>query len=472
MFWLIGVLNVVVLALAAAPFLLWEGFGPDRFDTRALGGGGVLQPAGDASDPWDDQASAFGDEADWRDELPFDLGPGTRITLVFSVGSRDMGADEARRLRVGGVEARGSDGLTDSIMLVIADRDTDEVALLSIPRDLWLFDRGHRINATLNHHGLAAFVDDVSRVTGLPIHHLVQVNFAAFADLVDAIGGIPVAVDRPLADLKAKLYVPTAGCWLLDGADALAYARSRSTLTRSSDGGWRHDATASDFGRIDRQQQLVRAAWDRVRETAGPSTVPDLLTTVRRGLVVDEDLGVQQVRDLLGAFRHVPAGGFEGYTLPTVGRRIGAAAAQVLDVEEARDVLTRLRTWPPTGEDTPHDAHVADGTTVVAAGAGGPWAADTPCTADTASRLPDPTGPLAEVRRTSGGGADDGRDTDGEPGEPTPSSSPDDRRTEEPTEEPSPGPTTTEFEPGPTEDPSEESTEDDDLLPLPFDDDD
>ena len=468
-------LNVLVLLAAVAPFALWEGFGPARFDDVTLG----EMPdtfALEAGEPLADPGSAATAD-DWVADLPLDLSPTTTVTLVFSVGSRGMDADEAERLRVHDVGDRGGDGLTDTMMLVVADRATREVALLSLPRDLWLDHRDHRINATFNLEGLQAFVDDVARTVGLPIHHLVQLNFGAFARLVDAVGGVAVQVDRPLADVPAVLYVPEAGCWQFDGPAALAWARGRHTVTRDADGDWVTDRTASDFGRIERQQALLGALWDQVRSPGTIGALPDLVSAARDGLVVDEGLGVQQVRDLLQVFGEVAAGRVEGYTLPTTGKWIRGNAAQVVVPDDAAPILTRLRSWPPTpGDPAPAAAspwrHADE--SVLAAPATLALPSPQRCTPAEARTLPDPFGPLWGVAQSRGevstgsggdtGGASDGAGDEG----PAPGEEPSDGPTEAGT--PSPDPTSSEDEPTPEPSPTATESEDDGGggLPLPL----
>lgn len=462
---------MLVLLVAAAPFAVWEGLGPARFDDLELGQQPGLAdvepgvPLATPGDPTDDQPWRAGD-------LPYALSPTTTVPLVFSVGSKGMRPDDAAGLRVHDVTDRGGDGLTDSMMLVVADRATRDVALLSLPRDLWVFARGHRINATFNRHGPQAFVDDVADATGLPVHHVVQVNFAAFARLVDAIGGVALPVDRALADVPAVLYVPEPGCWHFDGASALAWARSRHTRTRDAGGSWVADHTASDFGRIERQQALLGATWEKVRSPGTLASLPELLGVARDGLVVDVGLGVQQVRDLMAAFSDVAAGRIEGHTLPTTGRRIGRAAAQVVEPAQAAEVLTRLRTWPPGADGASPSTslrlpprHVD--ATVLAAPITLPT--DDGCTDATARPLPDPREPLWAVAHGDGRtdpdpstgqgsatptvpadpGEPEGDEPSGSPDGPDPDASPTPHRTSDdgtqaPSPQPSPSPSDSE----------------------------
>lgn len=479
-------LNVLVLVAAMAPFVLWEGLGPARFGDVDLG----QLPDAVETDVGHPLAAPSGDVAsDWVAGLPLDLAPTTTVTLVFSVGSRGMDAEEADRLRVHDVGDRGGDGLTDTMMLVVADRASREVALLSLPRDLWMHHRDHRINATRNLAGLQAFVDDVARSVGLPVHHLVELNFGAFARLVDAVGGVAMHVDRPLADVPAVLYVPEPGCWHFDGPAALAWSRGRHTLTRDGDGDWVTDRTASDFGRIERQQALLRVLWDQVRSPATISALPEILGAARDGMVVDEGLGLQQVRDLLQVFGEVAAGRVEGYTLPTTGQWIDGNAAQVVVEDAAAPILTRLRTWPPAADEpAPAAAEAVGGHRVpsdleVLASASTVAMPVVPsCTRAEARVLPDPREPLWGVARSRDGdvrsttdptrGPSGPDDADGgqDEGAPAPPTAPEDEGTGptdgettapgEPGEDPEPGP-----EPSPTE--SDPDEDDGFWLPLP-----
>lgn len=454
--------NLLVVTGAAAPFVLYHGFGPQTFDD--LDAGVTLPDPIPQASP--DDKAAVNDRI--APDIPLNLSDSVRVTLLFSVGSKGVDAEQAQRLRVNDLGSRGNDGLTDVMMLLLADPETGEVALVSVPRDLWLFARGHRINASYNRHGTQAFVQDMANLVGLPIHHVVEVNFLAFADLVDDLGGVALRVDRPLADLNSVLYVPQAGCWRFSGADALAYVRSRHTLTKGS-GGWRLDNSASDHGRMARQRTVLGAAWESVRGPRIVTKIPDLLAAARNGLKVDADLGVQAARALAEAFSDVSAGNMEGYSIPTYGQRIGRAAAQVVDGEAARPIIERLRSWPPSAQDgpTPTDQATATGPATVgsapiALAARQTLEIDPTCTLADAQPLPSPHAPLASI--ATSGNAPPPRGT-AEPSD-TPSGGAD----PQPSQEPSPPPSDDPSEDGgllPDHDPSDDESEDGGILPLP-----
>jgi LCP family protein required for cell wall assembly len=171
-----------------------------------------------------------------------------------------------------GTDARPGDSdptRTDAMVLVHLDRKDGSVSMLSLPRDLWVNYPGYgegRINAAyaigekkLGPGGGAALAKaTVSKLTGLPVQQFVLVNFAGFKTLIDKLGGItvdvPKAIDDPAfpTDNYGTITVHfDAGVQQMDGERALVYAR-----TRHAD---------SDFGRNQRQQQVLMALFDRVR---------------------------------------------------------------------------------------------------------------------------------------------------------------------------------------------------------------
>ena len=221
--------------------------------------------------------------------------------LVFSTGSSGLDDGDGERLGIGDSRAAMRDGLTDTVMLVNLRAGDGEIEILSLPRDLWLEDRGHRINETYARHGVWSLVDDVEALTGVRADHVVSLNFAAFADLTDAVGGVPVFFEHPARDPKAKLDIPEAGCVNLSGKDALAFVRSRHWQIQR-DGVWRHDATSSDWGRIERQQAFLRLMSARLLDWKLPSRIPALLGVARDNLMFDANLTLSEMLSVATEF--------------------------------------------------------------------------------------------------------------------------------------------------------------------------
>lgn len=282
--------------------------------------------------------------------------PGVTRILVFSTGSEGLDAEaDGKRLGIGRARARMADGLTDSILLVTLHPDAGRVGIVSLPRDTWLDWRGHRINESFKRYGLDALVDDVETLTGLRAEHAVAMNFAAFADLTDSLGGVRMLFDAPARDAKAHLDIPVAGCINLDGATALSFVRSRHWQVYT-DGRWHSDATSSDWGRILRQQAFVRAAASQLLTWQLPSRVPALFNVVQDNVTFDQGLSITKIAGLLQGFAANPPQ-IESMTFPGRGGVTESGASVIFpDLEGGLravnefDALTTGITVPADGD--------------------------------------------------------------------------------------------------------------------------
>ena len=262
------------------------------------------------------------------------------VFLLFSVGSEGLDAEDGTRLGIGRGRAKMADGLTDSIMVMITDPSSRKIGVISIPRDTWLEQRGHRVNESFNRYGVNGLIADVTELTGLRIDHAMSVNFAAFADLTDAVGGVDIEINQPVRDLKAKLDLP-AGCVHLDGANALAFVRSRHWQVLSN-GSWRSDSTSSDWGRIERQQSFLRLVLGRILTPELPLRVPALVDVAGNNLTIDAGLTVSEMLSWAKAF----AGGVEDLAAATIpGRGFttdGGASVIGVDPAAVRQTVERV----------------------------------------------------------------------------------------------------------------------------------
>ena len=225
----------------------------------------------------------------------------TAIPTVISSGTAPQPWDGASRITilVMGLDYRdweAGDGppRTDTMILLTIDPLTKTAGMLNIPRDLWVnipgFEYG-RIN-TAYPLGIAYEVpgggpqqamDTVEELLGVPIDYYAIVDFSAFEQFIDDLGGINIKVDQEISVDpigKGNTVVLKPGNYLLDGPTALAYARARHT-----DGG--------DFDRAQRQQQVILAIRDRIIDL-GPAQVatkiPDMYNELAAGIHTDLSL--------------------------------------------------------------------------------------------------------------------------------------------------------------------------------------
>lgn len=243
-----------------------------------------------------------------------------------------------------GTEADVQGSRSDTIMVLRRDKRGGPAALLSIPRDLWVEGR-RRINSAYV-DGPATLVQVVQRELGVPIHHYVEIDFSGFKDLVTAVGGVTVCFAVPTRDLNTGLNIVEPGCYLLDGVQGLAYARSRY-YEEFRDGEWHTDPT-SDLGRTMRQRQFVdlavRAALHEVK--VNPFAAGDLVRAITASLSIDQALDPIVAGTSL---REAVDGGLASFALPVVGKTIDNKAVLVLG-DGAQAVLDYFRGTGPAPE--------------------------------------------------------------------------------------------------------------------------
>lgn len=241
---------------------------------------------------------------------------------------------------------------SDTIMILRQEEDGNGAAILSLPRDLWvtIADTGgqQRINSAYN-RGADVLAATVSREFGIPINHVVDVDFFGFKSLVDEIGGAQLCFDVPVRDTATGLN-QEAGCHVLDGAQALAYARSRK-YEEFRDGDWQRDGTA-DLGRIKRQQQFIATTVDQTIDElrSDPFLASDLIDATTDSLRLDPGL---EPWDAAGTLRKAFDSGLTTYQLPVEGTTIdGNSVLLLVDNEESQSILDYFRgvgpLLPPT----------------------------------------------------------------------------------------------------------------------------
>ncbi|MBI3984198.1 LCP family protein [Candidatus Microgenomates bacterium] len=188
---------------------------------------------------------------------------------------------------IGGAEHKAGD-LSDSIMIVSIDPLSSDVTLFSIPRDLYVAIPGYGSNRINAAHAFGEQYDypgggpkllseTIAQSLGVPIHYYVRLDFAAFKQAVDIVGGVDLTVQEAIYDYSypnptLSGYEPfylAAGPQHLDGEVALKFVRSRYTT--------------SDFDRAKRQQQVLTALKDKalsISTLTNPLKLNNLIGTV------------------------------------------------------------------------------------------------------------------------------------------------------------------------------------------------
>jgi LCP family protein required for cell wall assembly len=253
---------------------------------------------------------------------------------------------------------------TDTIMVARVDPKSNRLALTSFPRDLMvtIADTGEigMINSAYSRpkegEGEQNLIDTLRQNFGVPIHHFVEVNFESFKRVVDDVGGVSMWFPTPVRDKASGLDVDQPGCLQLDGATALAFARSRKLQVMTPDG-WEGDPR-SDLSRVQRQQIFIHRALDKAlsQVRSNPLRVTDLVNIAVDTVRFDKELGVRDMIDLGNHFSDFDSDELETYNLPTVPYPPDEDRV-LLDERNAQQSLNVFRGLPP-GQLSPVQATV------------------------------------------------------------------------------------------------------------------
>jgi LCP family protein required for cell wall assembly len=266
-------------------------------------------------------------------------GGGTNYLIVGSDSREGFDPNDPNAGAVLGDDTTSDGGERSDTMLVLRVQP-DGALMMSIPRDLWVTRADGttgRINAAYR-EGPANLIRTVRGSLGVPVHRYVEVDFVTFAGLVDAVAGVTIEIPHPARDDRSGLDLPTAGRVELDGVQALAFVRSRH-YTELIDGSWVTDPTG-DLGRVQRQQQFLRAVMGEVGGSRNPIELMRVSSAVAGGLRVDDRMGLL---DSLAFARRMRGLDPESVVLPVAGRTTSGGAA-VLDLvqPDAGAVLARM----------------------------------------------------------------------------------------------------------------------------------
>ncbi|MCT9081798.1 LCP family protein [Streptomyces fulvoviolaceus] len=249
-----------------------------------------------------------------------ETGEGTNYLIVGSDSRAGMSAEEKKKLHTGSAEGKR----TDSMMILHTGSNGD--TLISLPRDSNVeiptykgsesgktyegTGRQVKLNAAYAEDGPELLVRTVEYNTGLHIDHYVEIGFAGFANIVDAVGGVEIEIPKGgMKDTKSGADFE-AGKQTLNGEQALAFVRTRYALA------------GSDLDRTKNQQKFLNALANQV---ATPSTILNpfkLYPTMGSGLdslVVDKDMGLYDLAKMFWAMKGVNGGDGKSMNMPTSG---------------------------------------------------------------------------------------------------------------------------------------------------------
>jgi LCP family protein required for cell wall assembly len=231
---------------------------------------------------------------------------------------------------------------SDTIIVAHLPKDRSSAQLISIPRDTWVYvpkskdgkhgGRDAKINAAYAWGGIPLMVQAVEKFTGVRIDHVAIVDFAGFQDIIDALGGVEINVEKSFTSIHKPHRKFTKGPMEVDGAAALDYARERYAF---ADG---------DFARIRHQQELIKAVLDKAASgglLTNPGRLNSFLRATTDAVAVDETFSVL---DMGMENRHLRGGNLTFFTSPSKGTgQVGSESVVFADTAKAKTLYDAVR---------------------------------------------------------------------------------------------------------------------------------
>lgn len=233
-------------------------------------------------------------------------------------------------LLLGVDEREGDRGRSDTIVVLTVNPESKSVKLLSIPRDTRTTLFGKNTEDKINHAyafgGVDMSISTVEDFLDIPIDYYIQVNMEGFMDIVDALGGVTVHNDM---EFQAGSLTFPQGVITLDGEKALAYSRMR------------YDDPRGDFGRQDRQRQIIQAVMKEGASFSSLTKYRDIFDVL--GKNVRTNLTFQEMVDIQRNYKSA-VGQVEQLQISGEGKIINSIYYYIVPEEEKTRIQTELQT--------------------------------------------------------------------------------------------------------------------------------
>lgn len=266
---------------------------------------------------------------------PEDVDPKAKEVAISREKQKD---DEVINVLLVGTDTRDPEsdmGRSDSMMLVSLNKNDKKATAASFMRDSLVDIDGYgksRLGHTYAYGGVGLTINTINKTYGLDIQNYITINFENLVTVIDEIGGIDVPFSAEEAEYYQANGMPNAveGYNTLTGAQALAYSRNR-TLD-------------SDFGRTERQRNVMLGIYQKVREKKDPATLLSLISFCVTQ--VKTNMEVNQIYDLATTVLEMGEIDMRQTSVPAEGtyQSIKYEGMQVLevDIEANKEKLEEL----------------------------------------------------------------------------------------------------------------------------------
>ena len=232
-------------------------------------------------------------------------------------------------------EARGyvTGQRSDVIVLALIHKETEEISLISIPRDLLIINSCtnnlERINASFNKNDCGNAAENLSasllNLTGLLVDHFALFNFEGFEKIIDSMNGVEICLER--AQREGYSFELQEGCQTVNGEIALNWIVSRNTEVlvgnkiideNGNDASlWEPMIGVSDLYRVQKQQEIILSLLKRLNEFNSYTDLLNLINALEKTFVIDENLTIPNATQLLWGYRNFNFSNVNKLTVPT-----------------------------------------------------------------------------------------------------------------------------------------------------------
>ena len=220
----------------------------------------------------------------------------------------------------------------DVIILGLVEKGTDEITLLSFPRDLLIqnscTNNLERINAAYAKNECGGRAENLAAtifsISGIRVDHFASFDFEGFEEIIDSVDGIEVCVDE--TQREGFSFELQKGCQTINGLTTLNWVVSRSTEVLvgekivDKDGNdisnWRPMPGVSDLSRIERQQYVVMQLINELRNFESINELYGFINALENAFVIDENLTINRAVDILWTFRNIDLSNVKKLTTP------------------------------------------------------------------------------------------------------------------------------------------------------------
>jgi LCP family protein required for cell wall assembly len=222
---------------------------------------------------------------------------------------------------------------SDTMMVFSIDRDKKDIKVLSIPRDTRVKIPGvgvEKINAAMAFGGPDLAVKTVKDFLGIPIHNYVVVNYKGFKEIVDALGGVEINIEKPMKydDNAGNLHIDLKpGLQVLNGDKAEQFVRFRHY-------------PGGDLDRVKAQQKFIEAVGKTILKPSTLLKLPKIINTVQEN--VETDIGPLEIAGLANFARQVGTDNIKTFILPGEGKYISGVSYFIPFQSQMNDMIDQI----------------------------------------------------------------------------------------------------------------------------------